>query len=96
MPTAFSQVTRPGLRYYLANRYQAPRNLMIRSAGSGARELVLLVPTSSGQLQKGANTHWQPQICRISITERLGRAQIKNRGHTYPYKDVTTTSDRDD
>lgn len=33
MPTAFSQVTRPGLRYYLANRYQAPRNLMIRSAG---------------------------------------------------------------
>ena len=34
MPTAFSQVTRPGLRYYLANRYQAPRNLMIRSAGS--------------------------------------------------------------
>lgn len=93
MPTAFSQATRPGLRYYLANRYQAPRNLMIRS---GARELVLLVPTSSGQLQKGANTHWQPQICRISITERLGRAQIKNRGHTYPYKDVTTTSDRDD
>ena len=93
MPTAFPQVTRPGLRYYLANRYQAPRNLMIRS---GARELVLLVPTSSGQLQKGANTHWQPQICRISITERPGRAQIKNRGHTYPYKDVTTTSDRDD
>ena len=95
MPTAFPQVTRPGLRYYLANRYQAPRNLMIRS---GARELVLLVPTSSGQLQKGANTHcqWQPQICRISITERLGRAQIKNRGHTYPYKDVTTASDRDD
>ena len=83
MPTAFPQVTRPGLRYYLANRYQAPRNLMIRS---GARELVLLVPTSSGQLQKGADTHWQPQICRISITGRLGRAQIKNRGHTYPYR----------
>ena len=93
MLAAFAQVTRPGLSYYLANRYQAPRNLMIRS---GARELVLLVPTSSGQLQKGANTHWQPQICRISITERLGRAQIKNRGHTYPYKDVTTTSDRAD
>ena len=93
MPTAFSQVTRPGLRYYLANRYQAPRNLMIRS---GARELVLLVPTSSGQLQKGADTHWQPQIGRISMTGRRGRAQIKTGGQTYPYKDVTTTSDRDD
>ena len=42
-------------------------------------------PTASrGAAMQCTGADTQPQICRISITRRLGRSQIENRGPTYP------------
>jgi len=54
--------------------------------GAGPGQLYLLANGPGAGLVSGHGTgaDTQPQICRISITRRLGRGQIEPEGAAYP------------